>query len=470
MNKLSLFFFIIFIFLIINCQFENSVNVNQNLVKEGKAFSIIEKIASFENPKGLVLNNTNLYITDGSAIYKINTVTKKKSLYAGKLNSKGYLNGVSTSARFYNNTSVTVDSQQNVYVLDNKAIRKIDKNTNVTTLFFHNKTTIDWFVLTNTSSFSNVITNNFNSVFTNYFTNSFILKTSDIFAIDEVSKEERLFEKTNIVVVTNIVTNFVKANGNYDVVIAASTVNSNLIITNEDVSSDGDTAISVGAFENIIISTNIFFTNFFFYSNINDINIVSFNDNKNIFFLSLEKKIFKMELEKDIYEDKGINFFLVKGFKEINTARMTVDRNNFSIYLYGSTKKLDIIPFINDDWSINNQKSVNLFTTPKGGVTFLQDKFYYTDAYNNIIYRMNLKTFYNDLVNVLTVEENTNVAASFYLDTNRDIDPKKINGDNFFFKIGSEMIRDPKQLIIINKKDSKIIYFLDKNSLYKLTL
>jgi mucin-19 len=94
--------------------------------------------AQFNNPSGIAVNSAGIiYIVDqgSSLIRKIDRNSNVTTL-AGSAYAHGFADGQGTAARFYNPFGVAVDSAGIVYVADriNNRIRKIDTSSNVTTL------------------------------------------------------------------------------------------------------------------------------------------------------------------------------------------------------------------------------------------------------------------------------------------------------------------------------------------------
>jgi DNA-binding beta-propeller fold protein YncE len=85
--------------------------------------------ATFNNPSGIVIDstNTNLYVadTDNHLIRKVVISTGQVTTFAGT-GSGGFSDGIGTAAQFYNPRAIVIDRLgQNLYVADNTKIRKI---------------------------------------------------------------------------------------------------------------------------------------------------------------------------------------------------------------------------------------------------------------------------------------------------------------------------------------------------------
>jgi len=89
----------------------------------------------FELPYGIVLDSQeNLFVTNplNRTILKITTSTSEVSVFAG--GSLGLSDGTGTEAEFSFPTGITIDSNDNLYIVDGSRIRKITPNATVTTI------------------------------------------------------------------------------------------------------------------------------------------------------------------------------------------------------------------------------------------------------------------------------------------------------------------------------------------------
>ena len=147
---------------------------NHAIRKISPSRDVITLSASLNYPIAITVDSVgNVYVADfyNHIICKID-INSNATTYAGSVGSPGFINGLSTEARFNYPSGVTVDLAGNVYVADiaNSAIRKIDINGNVTTfiggivsttvggsLFNPYSLTID--------SASNIYVNTFNGVY-----------------------------------------------------------------------------------------------------------------------------------------------------------------------------------------------------------------------------------------------------------------------------------------------------------------
>lgn len=84
--------------------------------------------ARFNNPIGITMDGTNLYVadTDNNRIRKIVIATGEVTTFAGAASESGSIDGIGTAARFYGPWAITTDGV-NLYVADTKncTIRKI---------------------------------------------------------------------------------------------------------------------------------------------------------------------------------------------------------------------------------------------------------------------------------------------------------------------------------------------------------
>lgn len=461
----NFFFLCIFLFLI-QCQNELSIYTTQKTDKNNSDFTQIEKISSFEKVYDLLIDKDILYVTDNHSIVKIDLTTKKSSIYAGGSDAN-LVNNVGSLARFNTVKSITTDKEKNLYCVDsgNQVIRKIDKEKNVSTPFFHNDTKFERVTKTKNNRFNNNTTNNFNlNTLTTYTTNILVVDVEDIFATTKEIKQTQVSKKSNIMVITNVIQNTLLADGNYNTVINASTFNSSKTIKHENIDSKND-ILSAGKFDNKVTYENIFYTNYFFGKEIYDIDFVLANRKKLLFFLESDK-ISMVQLEK-LYTDKGIQFYLVEDFVKISASKIMIDPKTFNIYLHekeDANKNISLIPFKVDNWDTRDKKTILFFSIPRGDFSYSLNYFYYTDSEDRIFYRMNAQSFYTDLLNVYDTIGNTNVSAKIYSD-------KKIEGEesNSFIKIGDEFFKNPNKLSLHKEGDEEVLYFSDTTSVYKLT-
>ena len=461
----NFFFLCIFLF-VIQCQNELSTDIAKKTDKNNSDFTQVEKISSFEKVYDLLIDDNTLYVTDNHSIFKVDLTTKQSSVYAGG-SSSDLIDNVGSLARFNTVKSITIDKGKNLYCVDsvNQVIRKIDKDRNVSTPFFHNDTKFKRVTKTNSNSFNNTTTNNFNiNNLTTYTTNILVVDITDIFATTKNIKQTQVSKKSNIMVVTNVIQNTLRVDGNYDIVINASTFNSNETIKHENIDAKSET-LSAGKFHNKVTYENIFYTNYFFGKEIHDIDFV-FANRKNLLFFLESDKISMVQLDKS-YSDKGIQFHLIEDFLKINASKIMIDPKTFNIYLHekeDAGKNISLIPFKINSWDKKNRKTIPFFSVPKGDFYYSLNYFYYTDSEDRIFYRMNAQNFYTDLLNVYDPIGNTNVSAQIYLD-------KKTEGEesNFFIKVGDEFFENPNKLLLGEEGDKEVIYFLDKTSVYKLS-
>ncbi len=93
-------------------------------------------LAKFHSPAGITIDSNNiLYVADqkNNRIRKI-TPNGEVSTYSGS--TQGYVDGARASAKYYWPAGITIDSEDNLFIADsyNNKIRKIDTNGNVSTL------------------------------------------------------------------------------------------------------------------------------------------------------------------------------------------------------------------------------------------------------------------------------------------------------------------------------------------------
>lgn len=489
MKLIKTLFLILFILLLTQCQNNISIDISKNIASGNSGNTVITKIASFQNPQDLILQNNKLYISDNQAVYEVDTLTKEKLIYAGKPGDVGHVDNIASLSRFRGISSISIDNEQNLYVLDkeNNAIRKIDKDKNVSTLYFHNNTKFDRIILIPRSELTFSIDISFNGVETNHITNTFSIETTNIIFKNFQIKEEEILKFSNTVVITNIITNQTRPDGYYDIIVSSSGLMDhiisngldiqsiskkpyNLVSTNESIDLDNPFLLNI-KLTNTIIYTNISFTNYLFNKNIKDIAHAVLNKDKNMLFFSEDNQIIKIELEKT-QQDKGIVFYQVESFRNTSPTQIIIDKESLNMYLVGETDNDNTvvsIPFKGSQWQQSEIKQYQFISHPKGGLFFINNNFFYTDSEENVVYRMNIFNNYTDLVNVFTIENNTNVSANMYLDKNFNV--KNKNNDNFFLKVGSKIIRNPRKIVVKrDSNNSKIVYFLDKNALYELKI
>ena len=91
--------------------------------------------ATFNNPTGLTVDGQgNLYVADTQLIRKIDTNLNVTTIAGHAENVFTSHDGHGTNATFDNTAGITLDSQGNLYVVDDETIRRIDENNNVTTI------------------------------------------------------------------------------------------------------------------------------------------------------------------------------------------------------------------------------------------------------------------------------------------------------------------------------------------------
>jgi len=89
--------------------------------------------SEFLGPSSIVATNGELYIADNHAIYQLSSGVRQ--VFAGSVGNPGNVNGKGIAARFNAPSGIVADSLGNLYVADtnNNAIRKVDRQANVTT-------------------------------------------------------------------------------------------------------------------------------------------------------------------------------------------------------------------------------------------------------------------------------------------------------------------------------------------------
>lgn len=81
--------------------------------------------AQFQNPRGLVLDNAgNLFVSTFRTIRKIVIATGVVTTFAGGGTGSNY-DGTGNNAQFYATEQLCIDKQNNIYVADHRAVRKI---------------------------------------------------------------------------------------------------------------------------------------------------------------------------------------------------------------------------------------------------------------------------------------------------------------------------------------------------------
>ncbi|MDD5058852.1 MAG: NHL repeat-containing protein [Sideroxydans sp.] len=103
---------------------------------EAGAANDAESAGNFRYPSGVVTDKTgNVYVADtaNNTIRKITTAGVVTTL-AGTAGVRGYADGTGAEAKFYQPSSITIDSTGNIYVTDNNTLRKITPTGAVTTL------------------------------------------------------------------------------------------------------------------------------------------------------------------------------------------------------------------------------------------------------------------------------------------------------------------------------------------------
>jgi hypothetical protein len=90
--------------------------------------------AGFQSLEGLAVDNVgNVYVTDGYTIRKI-TPAGVVTTIAGAAGKRGYVDGPGSAARFYVPRDIAVDNANNLYVSDQRTIRKITPDGVVSTV------------------------------------------------------------------------------------------------------------------------------------------------------------------------------------------------------------------------------------------------------------------------------------------------------------------------------------------------
>lgn len=92
--------------------------------------------AKFSNLGGITIDSQgNLYVSDG-ANHKVRKITSNGQVSTLAGSTQGYANGTGTSAKFDRPYGITIDSQDNLYVVDNfnSKIRKVSPSGSVSTV------------------------------------------------------------------------------------------------------------------------------------------------------------------------------------------------------------------------------------------------------------------------------------------------------------------------------------------------
>jgi sugar lactone lactonase YvrE len=94
------------------------------------------KAVQFHNPVGVAVdNNGNVFVADaGNKIIRKITSDGQVTTFAGSAGQEGTVDGEAKSARFAFPWDVALDREGNLYVTDNSAVRKIDTHGMVSTL------------------------------------------------------------------------------------------------------------------------------------------------------------------------------------------------------------------------------------------------------------------------------------------------------------------------------------------------
>ena len=89
--------------------------------------------SEFLGPSSIVATNGELYIADNHAIYQLSSGVRQ--VFAGSVGNPGNVDGKGIAARFNAPSGIVADSLGNLYVADtnNNAVRKVDRQANVTT-------------------------------------------------------------------------------------------------------------------------------------------------------------------------------------------------------------------------------------------------------------------------------------------------------------------------------------------------
>jgi sugar lactone lactonase YvrE len=104
------------------------------MIRKMTSAGVVETLAPFSSWGGIAVDSANnVYATDGYTIRKI-TPAGVVTTIAGAADKRGYVDGPGSAARFYDARDIAADNADNLYVSDQRTIRKITPDGVVSTV------------------------------------------------------------------------------------------------------------------------------------------------------------------------------------------------------------------------------------------------------------------------------------------------------------------------------------------------